>query len=61
MPERLQKILAQAGYGSRRACEDFIAAGRVRVNGQIATSGKKLIPPSIRSPLMECPSLWPNR
>ena len=28
--ERLQKILAQAGYGSRRACEDFISAGRVR-------------------------------
>jgi 23S rRNA pseudouridine2605 synthase len=39
--ERLQKILAQAGYGSRRACEDFISAGRVRVNGQIATLGQK--------------------
>jgi len=41
MPERLQKILAQAGYGSRRACEDFITAGRVRVNGQIAKLGQK--------------------
>jgi 23S rRNA pseudouridine2605 synthase len=41
MPERLQKILAQAGYGSRRACEDFISAGRVRVNGQIAILGQK--------------------
>src|SRR6185503_2576733 len=41
MPERLQKILAQAGYGSRRSCEDFISAGRVRVNGQIATLGQK--------------------
>jgi 23S rRNA pseudouridine2605 synthase len=40
-PERLQKILAQAGYGSRRACEDFITAGRVRVNGQIASLGRK--------------------
>ncbi len=39
--ERLQKILAQAGYGSRRACEDFITAGRVRVNGQIAELGQK--------------------
>ena len=39
--ERLQKILAQAGYGSRRACEDFIAAGRVRVNGQLAELGQK--------------------
>ncbi len=41
MPERLQKILAQAGYGSRRACEDFIIAGRVRVNGQLASLGQK--------------------
>jgi 23S rRNA pseudouridine2605 synthase len=42
MPEeRLQKILAQAGLGSRRACEEFIAAGRVRVNGQIAILGTK--------------------
>jgi len=42
--ERLQKILAQAGYGSRRACEDFISAGRVRVNGQIASLGQKADP-----------------
>ena len=42
--ERLQKILAQAGYGSRRACEDFVTAGRVRVNGQIATLGQKADP-----------------
>lgn len=39
--ERLQKILAQAGYGSRRACEDFITTGRVRVNGKIAELGQK--------------------
>jgi 23S rRNA pseudouridine2605 synthase len=44
MPERLQKILAQAGYGSRRASEDFITAGRVRVNGQIASLGQKADP-----------------
>jgi 23S rRNA pseudouridine2605 synthase len=44
MPERLQKILAQAGYGSRRACEQFISAGRVRVNGQIASLGQKADP-----------------
>ncbi len=41
MQERLQKILAQAGYGSRRGCEEFILAGRVRVNGQIAVLGQK--------------------
>lgn len=33
--ERLQKILARAGLGSRRACEGVIEAGRVRVNGRI--------------------------
>jgi 16S rRNA U516 pseudouridylate synthase RsuA-like enzyme len=44
MPERLQKILAQAGYGSRRASEEFIAAGRVRLNGQIASLGRKADP-----------------
>lgn len=41
MTERLQKILAQAGYGSRRSCELIIAAGRVRVNGEIAVLGQK--------------------
>lgn len=41
MQERLQKLLAQAGYGSRRACEEFIVAGRVRVNGQVAALGQK--------------------
>src|SRR5215210_1168933 len=44
MHERLQKILAQSGYGSRRACEDFITAGRVRVNGQLASLGQKADP-----------------
>jgi len=39
--ERLQKILAQAGYGSRRSSEDIISAGRVRVNGMIAELGQK--------------------
>lgn len=41
MEERIQKILARAGYGSRRACEELIAAGRVRLNGQVATLGDK--------------------
>ena len=41
MEERLQKLLAQAGHGSRRHCEEFITSGRVRVNGQVATLGQK--------------------
>jgi len=44
MEERLQKILAKAGYGSRRSCEEFIAEGRVSVNGEIATLGMKADP-----------------
>jgi 23S rRNA pseudouridine2605 synthase len=44
MEERLQKILAQAGFGSRRACEEFIIAGRVRVNGGVAIIGQKANP-----------------
>jgi 23S rRNA pseudouridine2605 synthase len=32
---RLQKVLASAGVGSRRKCEDIIEAGRVKVNGEV--------------------------
>jgi 23S rRNA pseudouridine2605 synthase len=35
--ERLQKVLARAGVASRRACEELIAAGRVRVNGKVVS------------------------
>ncbi|MFJ4835727.1 pseudouridine synthase [Streptomyces sp. NPDC088747] len=33
--ERLQKVLARAGYGSRRACEELVEQARVEVNGEI--------------------------
>ena len=35
--ERLQKVIAQAGIASRRKAEEMIAAGRVRVNGEIVS------------------------
>lgn len=41
MEERLQKILAMAGYGSRRANEVLISAGRVTVNGKTVILGTK--------------------
>ena len=34
--DRLQKVLAQAGLGSRRACEELISQGRVTINGEVA-------------------------
>jgi 23S rRNA pseudouridine2605 synthase len=42
--ERLQKVLAAAGVGSRRACEDLIVRRRVTVNGKVATIGDKVDP-----------------
>jgi len=35
--ERLQKVMARGGVASRRRCEELIAAGEVRVNGQVVT------------------------
>jgi 23S rRNA pseudouridine2605 synthase len=40
-PERLQKVLARAGLGSRRACEELIAEGRVLVDGTVARLGDR--------------------
>ena len=39
MKERLQKILSARGLASRRKAEDWIAAGRIRINGQVAALG----------------------
>ncbi len=42
MSEKLQKVLARTGLGSRRELETWIAAGRVSVNGKIATLGDRV-------------------
>ena len=42
--ERLQRLLARAGYGSRRACEELIVQGRVTLNGTVATLGDRADP-----------------
>jgi len=40
--ERLQKVLASTGWGSRRVCEELIAEGRVTVNGVVAVLGRRV-------------------
>ena len=43
-PERLQKVLAASGVGSRREMEDWINNGWVQVNGRVAQLGEKITP-----------------
>ncbi|CAO96656.1 23S rRNA pseudouridine(2605) synthase RluB [Erwinia tasmaniensis] len=44
MSEKLQKVLARAGHGSRREIETMISAGRVSVDGKLATLGDRVEP-----------------
>lgn len=44
IPQRLQKILAQRGVGSRREIESWIVAGQIQVNGKTAVLGTKVLP-----------------
>ncbi|MEX1218097.1 MAG: pseudouridine synthase [Acidimicrobiales bacterium] len=40
--ERLQKVLARIGFGSRRVCEELIADGAITVNGEVAELGRRV-------------------
>ena len=60
--ERLQKVLAAAGVASRRACEEIITEGRVKVNGVIVTElGTKVDPQVAQITLDDKPISLPER
>ena len=46
--DRLQKVLAAVGLGSRRHCEELIAEGRVTVDGEVADLGRRVDPATAR-------------
>jgi len=64
-PEKLQKVLADRGYASRRAIERWIEAGRVTVNGEPAHVGQRVAPGDrilvdgerLRAPRREAPRM----
>lgn len=45
--ERLQKVMAARGHGSRRQCEEYITDGRVTVNGEVAVLGRRVHPDDV--------------
>ena len=60
--DRLQKVMAAAGVGSRRACETMITEGRVQVNGQTITElGTKVDPASVTVTVNGEPIRLPKR
>ena len=46
--DRLQKVMARIGVGSRRVCEDLISSGRVTVNGAVPVLGRRVDPTADR-------------
>lgn len=60
--ERLQKVMAAAGVGSRRACEELIVAGKVRVNGRVVSElGTKVDPEQVQITVDGKPVHLPSR
>jgi len=58
---RLQRYLALAGVASRRACEELIVAGRVRVNGHVVRELGTQVEPGDRIAVDERPVIMPQR
>ncbi len=59
--ERLQKVLARAGIASRRACEELITAGRVKVNGKLVTELGTRVDPLVDQLMVDGKPVDPNR
>ncbi|MFO7917669.1 MAG: pseudouridine synthase [Anaerolineae bacterium] len=55
--ERLQKVLAHAGIGSRRTCEEYMLQGRVRVNGKVVTELGTRVRPGVDRITFDCESV----
>ena len=52
---RLQKLLAQAGFGSRRKCEEIITEGRVEIDGELVTELGTRVTRNIRKSVWTAP------
>ncbi len=59
--ERVQKVLAAAGFGSRRACEQLVVEGRVSVNGEIARNLPVLVDPATDRILVDGKPVRPEK
>lgn len=60
-PIRLQRVLASAGYGSRRQCEELIEAGRVDVDGEIVTRLGTTVDPEVAKVRVDGDLLKPRK
>ncbi len=59
--ERIQKLLAAAGFGSRRACEELIVEGRVAVNGHVLRQLPVLVDPEVDGVTVDGKPVRPER
>lgn len=59
--ERIQKLLAAAGFGSRRACEELIVEGRVAVNGHVLRQLPVLVDPEVDRVTVDGKPVRPER